>query len=238
MKLWREIEESLIGLRELFFPRTCCVCGNPLQAEEKDICRECFSDMPLTYFWDWEDNPFRRRLEEKCRIEHGVALFHFSGESEYHYLMHRIKFEGGRTLGFRLGYLLGSYMKESGTFTDIDAVVPVPLHFLRQFRRGYNQSMLIARGIASALGVETYNPPLERIRRTKPQSRLKGYRKSDNVKGAFRVDISRADVLTSLNVKHLLIVDDTLTTGATLSECVKILSEKFRVSAASLAFVG
>ena len=236
--MWREIEESLAGLREIFFPRECCVCGKPLQRGEEDICPDCFSDIPLTYFWDLEDNPVQKRLGEKCCITHGVSLFHFSGESGYHYLMHRVKFEGGRNLGFRLGNLLGRYMKDSGRFRDIDAVVPVPLHPLRQFQRGYNQSFLIAEGIASALGIGAYRPPLKRIRRTKPQSHLKGYLKEDNVKGAFRLDPRQSEILKKLKIGHLLIVDDTLTTGATLSECVNLLASEFEVSAASLAFVG
>ncbi len=238
MGMWREIEESLTGLRELFFPRTCCVCGNPLQAGEKDICRECFSDMPLTYFWDWEENPVRRRLEGKCSIEHGVALFHFSLESPYHYLMHRIKFEGGKNLGYRLGYLLGRYMKDGAGFGPVDIVVPVPLHPLRRFRRGYNQSQIIAAGIAAALGVPVCPGLLKRCRWTRPQSGISGDIKSRNVKGAFRADNAQGKILKEGGFRHILLVDDTITTGSTISECVKVLPPFFKVSVASLAFVG
>ena len=235
--MWREIEESLAGLRELFFPRECCVCGKPLQRGEEDICPDCFSDIPLTYFWDLEDNPVQRRLGEKCRITHGVSLFHFSGESGYHYLMHRVKFEGGRSLGFRLGHLLGRYMKDSGRFRDIDAVVPVPLHPLRQFRRGYNQAEVIASGIASSLGVPLVTNAVRRVKRTGTQTRLHGSEKRKNVEGAFAANEFQTKKMTGNGTGHILLVDDVLTSGATLSECAKQLLPYFKVSVASLSFV-
>ena len=234
----REIEEYMAGLRELFFPRFCAVCGRPLEWDEKDFCIECFSDIPLTYFWDWEDNSLRRRLEEKCSVEYGVSLFHFSLESPYHYLMHRIKFEGGKNLGYRLGYLLGLYMKDGAGFGPMDIVVPVPLHPLRRFRRGYNQSQIIAAGIAAALGISVCPNLLKRTRWTRPQSGISGGGKSRNVEGAFRIDDVQAEKLKDGGFRHILLVDDTITTGSTISECVKVLTPFFKVSVASLAFVG
>lgn len=234
----REIEEYLVGLRELFFPRFCPVCGKPLERDEKDFCLKCFSDLPLTYFWDWEDNPLRRRLEEKCAVGYGAALFHFRLESPYHYLMHRIKFEGGKKLGYRLGYLLGLYLKDGAGFSPVDVVVPVPLHPLRRFRRGYNQSQIIATGIAAALGVPVCPGLLKRCRWTRPQSGISGSGKSSNVEGAFGIDEVQAEKLKDEGFRHILLVDDTITTGSTVSECVKVLPPFFKVSVASLAFVG
>lgn len=234
----REIEECVLGLRELFFPRFCPVCGKPLEQDEKDFCLECFSDLPLTYFWDWDDNPLRRRLEEKCTVGYGAALFHFRLESPYHYLMHRIKFEGGKNLGYRLGYLLGLYLKDGSGFGPVDIIVPVPLHPLRRFRRGYNQSQIIASGIAAALGVPVCPGLLKRRRWTRPQSGISGNGKSRNVEGAFRTDDAQGEKLKDGGFQHILLVDDTITTGSTISECVKVLPPFFRVSVASLAFVG
>lgn len=234
----REIEEYIAGLRELFFPRFCPVCGKPLERDEKDFCLKCFSDLPLTYFWDWDDNPLRRRLEEKCTVGYGAALFHFRLESPYHYLMHRIKFEGGKNLGYRLGYLLGLYLKDGSGFGPVDIVVPVPLHPLRRFRRGYNQSQIIAAGIAAALMVPVCSGLLKRCRWTRPQSGISGSGKSSNVEGAFRTDAAQGEKLKEEGFRHILLVDDTITTGSTISECIKVLPPFFRVSVASLAFVG
>lgn len=234
----REIEEYLTGLRELFFPRFCPVCGRPLERDEKDFCLECFSDLPLTYFWDWEDNSLRRRLEEKCSVIYGAALFHFRLESPYHYLMHRIKFEGGKKLGYRLGYLLGLYLKDGAGFGPVDVVVPVPLHPMRRFRRGYNQSQIIATGIAAALGAPVCPGLLKRCRWTRPQSGISGSGKGSNVEGAFRTDSREAEKLKEGGFSHILLVDDTITTGSTISECVKALPSCFKISVASLAFVG
>ena len=234
----REIEEYIAGLRELFFPRFCPVCGKPLERDEKDFCLDCFSDLPLTYFWDWDDNPLRRRLEEKCTVGYGAALFHFRLESPYHYLMHRIKFEGGKNLGYRLGYLLGLYLKDGAGFEPVDIIVPVPLHPLRRFRRGYNQSQIIASGIAAALGVPVCPGLLKRRRWTRPQSGISGNGKSRNVEGAFRTNDAQGEKLKDGGFRHILLVDDTITTGSTISECVKVLPPFFKVSVASLAFVG
>lgn len=141
-------------------------------------------------------------------------------------------------MGYRLGYLLGLYLKDGAGFGPVDVIVPVPLHPLRRFRRGYNQSQVIASGIAAALGVPVCPGLLKRCRWTRPQSRISGSGKSRNVEGAFRTDCVQAEKLKDRGFRHILLVDDTITTGSTISECVKVLPSFFNISVASLAFVG
>lgn len=234
----KELRDSLRGLRDLFFPRRCCVCGAPLSLDEKSICFNCFADLPLTYFWDWEENPAFVKINTKVPVQQVASLFHFRPDAGYSHIMHKIKYEGNTALGFRLGYLLGERLAVCGRFADIDAVVPVPLHPLRRFRRGYNQAEVIARGIAAAMNLPVAPHLLHRKRRTRTQTKLNVEQKARNVRGAFALDGNEAKKLAGAGVGHILIVDDVLTTGSTLSECVREVAERFKVSVASLAYAG
>ncbi|HJJ68574.1 MAG TPA: phosphoribosyltransferase family protein, partial [Methanocorpusculum sp.] len=142
-------------------------------------------------------------------------------------------------VGLHFGMLLGDRLAESHLFSDVDAVVPVPLHWMRRWKRGYNQAEVIASGVARRLGVPMKNDILRRCRRTRTQTRLNIAEKRKNVTGAFDVsDKARSNE----ELKHLLIVDDVFTTGSTLMACFVALREVFppsvRISVATLGFVG
>jgi len=230
-----EITSALKGLRDLFFPRQCNVCGSILDIDESGLCRKCFSDLPLTYFWDWPDNPSYRKLSDNVLLKSAVALYYFRPDAGYNGIMHSIKYQGNKQLGYRLGWLLGDYLTKSD-LPKPDAVVPVPLHPLRYFKRGYNQAAVIAEGISSALGVETHHKLLRRTRHTRSQVSLSTEKKRDNIKGAFKANQKEIKKMTNKGVRHILIVDDTMTTGATLAECCKAVSDHFEVSTAALAY--
>lgn len=226
------------GLKDLFLPRSCCMCGRPLTTYESEICLDCFCDLPLTFFWDWRENPAFERIHALTDIREAATLFYFRNEAGSDNLMYRIKYNGGRTLGFRMGYVLGIKLLECGRFNGVAAVTAVPLHPLRKFRRGYNQAEVIAAGVASAMHLPLVKGLLSRTRMTASQATLKKTEKEANVRGAFRMNGDMAKKLADKNVSHILLIDDTLTTGATLSECARQLAEKFDVSAASLAYAG
>ena len=232
------LRDSLKGLRDLFWPRRCCVCERGLDIDEEDICPECFSDIPLTYFWDWDENPAFEKLREKASVKAAACLFFFHHGAPYNHIMHSIKYGGGRLLGYRLGFILGRHLAGSGRFGSIDAVTSVPLHPLRRFKRGYNQAEVIARGIAAAMGLPYTGNLLVRRRYTRSQARLATEEKARNVSGAFRLRENEAKKMAGLGTCHILLVDDTLTTGATLGECACALCEKFAVSVAALAYAG
>ena len=233
-----ELFLSFKGLRDIFWPRRCCVCDTLLDADQQDICPECFADLPLTYFWDWEQNPAYEKINGRTPVRAAACLFHFRREARYNHIMHSIKYYGNVLLGFRLGYMLGVRLSQSPLYRDIDAVTPVPLHPLRKFRRGYNQASVIAQGIAMSMHLPLEESLLIRRRYTKSQATLASAEKSGNVAGAFRLRRSKAQCLAERGVKHILLVDDTLTTGATLAECAASLHENFEVSVAALAYAG
>ena len=232
-----KLVDSFASLRDLASPRFCCVCGEPLSPEEKNICLECFESLPLTYFWEWWENPAYCRLSERMELHSAASLFLFRSESRFKHIPYSIKYEHSVIFGYRLGYMLGKRLGNSRDFETIDAVVPVPLHKTRQYRRGYNQAAAIARGIAEAMDKPLVEDAVIRRKRTVTQTRLNPQQKAANVSGAFRANGVKVAEMVGSGVRHILIVDDVLTTGATISECARPLSKHFIISVASLAFV-
>lgn len=238
------------SLGDLFFPRMCLVCGSKLEMGTRHICPKCAEDIPFTYFWSWVGNPAEQRLAP-AHIDEACSLFFYRRESPYSDLIHKFKYDGDIRLGRRLARMLGEYMAEtsaakdgavgeqmgpaSGRFSSIDAVVPVPLHPLKKFRRGFNQSDIIARELAAALGA-AFEPKLIRRRRyTRTQTRTADRR--SNIAGAFVVNSRVLHRLQAAGVQRILIVDDVLTTGSTIAAAAAVLPSSFRLSAATLACV-
>ena len=227
------------GLRELFFPRKCIVCGKLLRLEERDVCAACLAELPLTYQWAIGQNAAFERLARRFDVEAAASLFFFGSESDYRHILYGIKYGNRRKLGFRMGYLLGKHLSESRLFSRCQAVVPVPLHPLRRWKRGYNQAEEIARGVAAAMNLPMESSLIHRHRRTKTQTKMSVDEKTKNVQGAFRMDAAIADKLQRQGIRHILLIDDTLTTGSTFAAtAAPLLVSNFKVSCATLAFVG
>lgn len=231
--------DSVRGLRDLFFPRRCLVCGRALASDEEDICASCLEGLPLTWQWDIVQNAAFERLSGRFVVEAAASLFFFGSESDYQKIIYGIKYGGRRSLARRLGRMLGSYLAGNREFRRCGAVVPVPLHPLRRWRRGYNQAEEIARGVADALQIPLETGLLRRRRYTRTQTRLHGAAKARNVAGAFACEAARATALEEAGIRDLLLIDDVLTTGATLAESAAPLKARgFRISAGTLAFAG
>lgn len=265
---------------DFFLPRRCAVCNRVLDTEEKHLCEHCWSDIPHTYHWIMRNNPMadrfnemmQKRLEAEwdedsdCKEEieryaYACALFFYRAESDYRNITRCIKYQGSLDLGKTFGRILGDRLKSSRLFSDVDAVIPVPLHWTREWERGYNQAEVIASGVAESLGVPLRCDFLKRHRRTKTQTRLEIEEKSANVKDAFVVeerflreyqkhwdnsrkssDASQKPGDTFPAFTHLLLIDDVFTTGSTLFACFTALRAFFppsvRISVATLGFVG
>lgn len=217
------------------YPRHCEVCGKELDREELFLCRDCLEDMPLTYFWKWRGNPAEKILWGRCRFETVSSLFYYHRENDYSHLTPKIKYNGNRRLGLYLGGMLGHFMK--GCITDVDLIVPVPLHPLKKWSRGYNQSEIIAKGISEGLGgVPIAAGILKRRRWARSQTRTDMGNKWDNVESAFSLDPDRSRTFTG---RHVLLVDDVLTSGATAEACWNTLKDVpgIKLSFATLAYV-
>ena len=224
-------------LFDLFCPRICAVCGVPLNCHEQHFCLECFADIPLTYFWNMEETAAERVFWGRCRVERVHSLFYYT--DNWRKVVHQIKYGGNTSLGLYLGKMLGRRIKESTCAAGIDYIVPVPLHWRKKVKRGYNQSEIIARGVQEALGDGTVLLPnlLKRKSFTSTQTAKDRMDRWGNVKDAFMPNLRCRPF--PLQGSHILLLDDVLTTGATLEACATILVEKLgcRVSIATLAYV-
>ena len=230
------------NLFDLLYPRKCKVCGRILLSKEEHLCLHCLKDIPLTYYWDWEGNPAESILWGRTYVQWIVPLFFYRRESPYSQLLHRIKYKGDIKLAHYLGRMLGEYLKESKRIEaeEIDYLVPVPLHPRKKWKRGYNQAEEIAKGIGTALWGAAYankrivTDAIKRSRYTKTQTKIKVDSKWKNIEGAFA--LKRPERLIG---KQILLIDDVLTTGATVEACyekLKLISE-IKVSVATLAYV-
>ena len=222
------------SLGDLFFPRMCLVCGSKLDIGTRHICASCADDIPFTYFWGWEGNPAEQRLAG-AHVEQACSLFFYRRDSAYSRLIHEFKYGGDISLGRWMAAMLAEKMVGQGRFSGIDAVVPVPLHPLKKFRRGFNQSDVIGRELAAALGA-AFEPKLIRRRRfTRTQTRAADRR--SNMAGAFSLNEKALQRLRAAGSFRILIVDDVLTTGSTIAAAASVLPSDFRLAAATLACV-
>lgn len=223
----------------MVWPRRCGVCGGFLDTEERYVCAECLKDMPLTYFWSWRANPAEQILWARTYLEGVVSLFYYSRDNDYKELLHAVKYGGNVATGRWLGRILGEKMREAA-YPMPDVIVPVPLHWRRQWKRGYNQAEVIARGISEGLSgdIPVLTDILRRVRYSTSQTRMSVGSKWENVSGSF-VLIDNRTAAERLSGRHVLLVDDVLTTGATAEACwdaLRVIPD-IRVSYASIAFV-
>lgn len=241
------IVKHLRAVADLLLPRKCIVCGRTLNLHETHICLFCMADLPLTHFWQRLHNPMADKYNDAIR-EHilkyesyssACSLFYYSAGNDYRHITHSVKYNGNIKAGLHFGKILGKYMAKSQHFNDIDLITPVPLHWTRQLRRGYNQAEIIAKGICSELNVPIEPKLLRRRKRTKSQTTLDVCEKKENVKNAFETD--RTTYKKHKEARHILIVDDVFTTGATLQSCHHALRKHYgtdvRISIATLGFV-
>lgn len=216
---------------DAIFPSTCICCGDVLVHGERQICLQCLTTLSATCYSAHEDNHTERLLTGRIPFVHATSIFFFQHNSSVQKIVHDIKFHSNSDLCLFMGRQMGLELMHSGRFDDIDLLVPVPLHWLRRLQRGYNQSELLCRGIGEILQRPVNTRALVRHRYTRQQSRQIHANREQNVQDAFH--LRHPD---DLRGKHILLVDDVLTTGATLVSCCDALSKAngLRISIATL----
>jgi ComF family protein len=219
-------------LFDLFYPKICMSCGEALKLQENIICLKCELRLPKTGFHMHEDNPVSRVFWGRIDISAATSFLFFSKQGRVQSLIHNLKYKGQKDVGTKLGFLLGEDLKESPLFSDIDYVIAVPLHPKKLRKRGYNQSMAIAEGIAKSQEIRVFGGLRRRIH-SSTQTKKTRYERWQNVKDIF--ELTDSDQLRN---KKVLLVDDVLTTGATLEACASNLMEVdgIRVCVATLAY--
>lgn len=223
-------------LFSLFFPRQCAVCGQSLIPAERLICMGCRSDLPKSGYWQQEENILTHLFREfqGINIEHASSFLCYAKESPYHALLHRLKYKEEAYIGTTLGQWFGVQIKEAPFYQTVDTLIPVPLHPQKEKKRGYNQSRLFAQGIADQTGWALETEVLKRIRHTSTQTKLNREERQINVAGAFALKEKER-----ISGKHILLVDDVLTTGSTLHACASTLlqARECKVSVAAIAYI-
>lgn len=226
------VKKYLHSLLYLFFPPHCVVCDAVLEEGEEIICLACNIDMPRTNFHLESDNPVERMFWGKLPLVRASSYFYYNRGSGFRRLLHQLKYYGRKDIGEIMGRFVAEELKRTGFFKDIDLILPVPLHPLKQKDRGYNQSVCIAQGISAVTGIPMDTTSVVRCKNSTSQTDKSVYERWKNVSGIFKMNSSK-----NLVRKHVLIVDDVLTTGATITACADTFCvlEGVRVSVLTLA---
>lgn len=222
----------LNAILQALFPSSCACCGEVLVQGERQICLNCLADLTGTHYSAIDDNRTERLLAGRYHFEHATSLLIFRQGNTVQKLVHAMKFHSNSDLCLMMGHMMGLDLLQSGRFDDVDLLMPVPLHWRRRLLRGYNQSELLCRGIAQVMPRPVNTRALIRHRYTHEQSRQASADREKNVQGAF--SLRHIDDLLR---KHILLVDDVLTTGSTLGSCCDALGEVngIRISIATLS---
>ncbi len=224
--------KPLHELLQLIFPDVCCYCGEPLVGDERHLCTHCLAQIPWARHAFFPGNEVEQRLVGRIPCQAGAALLLFRQGNIAQTIVHQIKYEGNLAMAKQYGRLLGAELQSSGRFGDIDCLVPVPLHRRRKRQRGYNQSELLCEAMAEIMHRPVVTDNLYRQRYTDTQTHKDRQARMDNMKEVFAVRHPEY-----FENKHILLVDDIITTGATTENCYHALCAvpNLRISIASLA---
>lgn len=216
----------------LFYPAVCNGCSTPLLSGEHFVCLQCKSDLPVTNYHLINDNKMERLFTGRIQIERATAFVHFIKNGKVQSLLHHLKYKSNSNLGLHLGKMMALSLKDSSFYDDFDMIVPIPLHPKKLKTRGYNQSEKIAEGFSSISSIPLNNELLIRSTFTESQTRKSKFNRWQNVSSVFEVSGS-----SKTKGKHILLIDDVITTGSTLESAAALLTEKLnaKISIATFA---
>lgn len=201
------------SLLHLLYPYTCAACGHALVQQEDIMCLRCEYSLPQTNFHLRPDNPLLQKFGGKIQVEQAASLYPFGKSSEVQQLIHHLKYSNWGEIGVFVGKLYGHKLKES-PFAQADLIIPVPLHPAKLQQRGYNQSEMFGQGLSESLGIKLDTTTLVRRQATDTQTRKTRIERWLNTKTVFALN----DPATIAG-KHILLVDDVITTGSTIEGC-------------------
>lgn len=227
------LKQFIDDLLCLLFPNFCCGCDTYLYLGEEQLCTRCLYRLPYTDHCLHAENRAARQLWGRLPCNAVMSLLYFNKGSRVQNIIHNLKYKGRKDLGIKLGKMMADKMQISPAYKNIDLIVPVPLHRSRELTRGYNQSLCIAEGISKVLGVPINSSSLQRNKRSATQTKKGRYSRFENMQEVFSIKSTE-----ELEEKHILLVDDVMTTGATLEACgYALLGAKVgKLSIATVAF--
>jgi ComF family protein len=227
------ISNSLQSFLHLFFPHNCEGCGAGLFDEKRFLCPRCTHQLPETGFFSRRGNPVEKLFYGRMPLTHAGAAFYFTKNSLLQHLMIQLKYKNNPESGYFLGRMIGAQLAKEPAFSAIDLLVPLPLNRKKEFKRGYNQAALICDGIHAVWQIPIARDAVERIRFTETQTKQNRISRWQNMEGVFHATKPQL-----LHNKHILLVDDVVTTGATLEACGSAILElgNTRLSIAAVAY--
>ena len=227
------IFRPLKDVSALIFPEACLFCKTELTSSENHICGLCELELKRTYFEKFKDSSALDKLFwGRVKLEKTFALFYFNSTTAIREILHELKYQHKESLGVDMGERIGKVLKNTAFFSNLDALIPVPIHHKKAFIRGYNQSELLALGIGSEIKVPVLKNLTTKRKNTASQTRKSNQERWENVASVFR-----SQDLSSFN--HIALVDDVITTGATIESLVNellISNPHLKISVISLAF--
>ena len=223
----------LSPLVHLFYPHVCTGCGSDLVEADNLLCLQCVSDLPHTNFAMHANNPVEKIFWGRLALTAAMSEFYFTKGTLIQTLIHEFKYKNNKAMGLYLGAMMGSSLLSNNRFTKIDALVPLPLFADKEFKRGYNQATILCNGMSEVMDVPVIKNNVVRKRFTETQTKKHRTERWENVEGSFEINNAQ-----EIKGKHILLVDDVVTTGATLEACsAEILKiEGTKLSIATLAF--
>jgi ComF family protein len=221
------------GFSHLFFPHVCAGCGADNISTLSPLCIRCTNRLPLTNFHLHANNPVEKDFWGRLPLAGATALCHFTAGSLIQHLLHQLKYRGNKEAGYFLGRIMGYSLNSAERFNNIDLLVPLPLFAARQKKRGYNQAAVLCRGIGTVMQLPVTESAVVRLSATETQTRKNRIERWANMEGKFEL-VNPAAIAG----KHVLLVDDVVTTGATLEACGHELLKApgVKLSIATLAY--
>jgi ComF family protein len=213
------VKELFFDLAELIYPNLCrCCLENGIKKDNNYFCVACHSKMPYTHDIDKIDNDLMYHFYGRVPIERATALLWYAEGGVVQQMIHNMKYKGIKEIGFQLGTILGKNIFESGLYKSIDLFIPVPMHYKKQMQRGFNQAELIAESISNETNVPYFKNILVKEKETITQTRKSRKERVLNTSSIYNV-MNRS----AIKGKHIMIVDDVVTTGSTIEACATVL---------------
>ena len=217
----------------LFFPHLCAGCSSDLIDDEQLICSNCLHALPFTSFETIDNNPVEKLFWGRTSVAHACSIFYYIPENPLQKIIHHIKYKNNPMLGTYMGKIMGTRLEIFFANNCIDFMLPMPLHPKKEYARGYNQATVLCEGIHAVTGLQYFNDVLFRKIHTSTQTKKSRIERWENVSDVFEIsDPSR------IQEKHILLIDDVITTGASTEACANLLikNKAARVSICSLAY--
>ena len=208
------VKTAFKDVLHVFFPHVCTGCGSDVVERLNMLCLRCLAELPGTNFFGQSDNPVEQKFYGRMPVRHGAAAYYFTKDSMLEKLVYQLKYQGNKEIGFYLGKMMGEMLQNSERFQSVDAIIPLPLNKRREKKRGYNQATAIANGINAVWNKPVLDKAVVRKIYTETQTKKDRLSRWENMKNVF--SIAKPELLCG---KHLLLVDDVITTGASLEAC-------------------